>query len=88
MIVKPIHLPPDRLISEALELMSRFHISGIPVTQDGKLVGILTNRDLKYEEDLTQKIGDVMTKDNLVTAYPGITLDEAKKILHQKNKVR
>ena len=83
MIVKPIHLPPDRLISEALELMAQFHISGIPVTQDGKLVGILTNRDLKYEENLSQKIGDVMTKDNLVTAHPGITLDEAKKILHQ-----
>jgi len=83
MIVKPIHLPPDRPIREALELMERFHISGIPVTQDGKLVGILTNRDLKYEEDLSQKIGDVMTKDNLVTAYPGITLDEAKKVLHQ-----
>jgi len=83
MIVKPIHLPPDRPIREALELMERFHISGIPVTQDGKLVGILTNRDLKYEEDLSQKIGDVMTKDNLVTANPGITLDEAKKVLHQ-----
>jgi IMP dehydrogenase len=83
MIVKPIHLPPDRLISEALEMMARFHISGIPVTQDGKLVGILTNRDLKYEEDLSQKIGDVMTKDNLVTAHEGITLEEAKKILHQ-----
>jgi len=83
MIVKPIHLPPDRLISEALELMARFHISGIPVTQDGKLVGILTNRDLKYEEDLSQKIGDVMTKDNLITTQEGITLDEAKKILHQ-----
>ena len=83
MIVKPIHLPPDRLISEALEMMARFHISGIPVTQDGKLVGILTNRDLKYEEDLSQKIGDVMTKDNLVTTQEGITLDEAKKILHQ-----
>ncbi len=83
MIVKPIHLPPDRLISEALELMARFHISGIPVTEDGKLVGILTNRDLKYEEDLSQKIGDVMTKDNLITTHEGITLDEAKKILHQ-----
>ena len=83
MIVKPIHLPPDRLISEALELMARFHISGIPITQDGKLVGILTNRDLKYEEDLSQKIRDVMTKDNLITTHEGITLDEAKKVLHQ-----
>ena len=83
MIVKPIHLPPDRLISEALELMARFHISGIPVTENGKLVGILTNRDLKYEEDMSQRIGDVMTKDNLVTTQEGITLEEAKKILHQ-----
>ncbi|MBD3184593.1 IMP dehydrogenase [Candidatus Poribacteria bacterium] len=83
MIVKPIHLPPDKPISEALALMTRFHISGIPVTKNGKLVGILTNRDLKYEEDLTQMIGDVMTKDNLITAHEGITLEEAKKILHQ-----
>jgi IMP dehydrogenase len=83
MIVKPIHLPPDRPISDALELMARFHISGVPVTQDGKLVGILTNRDLKYEEDLSKTIGEAMTKDNLVTTHEGITLDEAKKILHQ-----
>jgi len=83
MIVKPIHLPPDRPISDALELMARFHISGIPVTQDGKLVGILTNRDLRYEEDLTKKIGDVMTKENLITAREGITLEEAKRVLHQ-----
>jgi len=83
MIVKPIHLPPDKPISEALELMERFHISGIPVTRNGKLVGILTNRDLKYEENLSQTIGDVMTKENLVTTQEGITLEEAKKILHQ-----
>jgi IMP dehydrogenase len=83
MIVKPIHLPPDKPLSEALELMARFHISGIPVTQDGKIVGILTNRDLKYEEDFTRKIGDVMTKENLITAKEGVTLEEAKKILHQ-----
>ena len=83
MIVKPIHLPPDKCISEALKEMARFHISGIPVTEKGKLVGILTNRDLKYEEDLSKKIGDVMTKDNLVTANEGITLEEAKKVLHQ-----
>jgi len=83
MIVKPIHLPPDKPISEALEQMARFHISGIPVTQDGKLVGILTNRDLRFEEDFSRKIGDVMTKDNLVTAKEGITLEEAKKVLHQ-----
>jgi IMP dehydrogenase len=83
MIVKPIHLPPDKPISEALELMARFHISGIPVTQNGKLVGILTNRDLRYEEDLSRKIGDIMTKDKLVTAKKGVTLEEAKKVLHQ-----
>jgi len=83
MIVKPIHLPPDRPVSEALELMARFRISGIPVTQDGKLVGILTNRDLKYHEDISQKIGEVMTKENLITANEGVTLEEAKKILHQ-----
>jgi IMP dehydrogenase len=83
MIVKPIHLPPDKPISEAFDLMARFHISGIPVTKDGKLVGILTNRDLRYEEDLTRLIGDVMTKENLVTAREGVTLEEAKKVLHQ-----
>ena len=83
MIVKPIHLPPDKPISEALELMARFHISGIPVTQNGKLVGILTNRDLRYEEELSRKIGDIMTKDNLITASEGVTLEEAKKVLHQ-----
>lgn len=83
MIVKPIHLPPDKPISEALDLMAKFHISGIPVTQEGKLVGILTNRDLRYEDDLTKKIGDVMTKTDLITAREGITLEEAKKILHQ-----
>ena len=83
MIVKPIHLPPDRPVRDALELMARFHISGIPVTKDGKLVGILTNRDLKYHEDMSQMIGEVMTKDNLITASEGVTLEEAKKILHQ-----
>lgn len=86
MIVKPIHLPPDKPISEALKLMAQFHISGIPVTENGKLVGILTNRDLKYEEDLSQKISDVMTKDKLITTREGITLDAAKAILH-KNRI-
>jgi len=63
--------------------MQRFHISGLPVTRDGKLVGILTNRDLRFEKRLDRTVADVMTRERLVTAQPGITLDEAKEILHR-----
>jgi len=82
-ISDPIYLSPENLIREALVLMERYRISGIPVTVGGKLVGILTNRDLRFERDFNKKIGDVMTKENLVTAPVGTTLDQAKEILRQ-----
>jgi len=81
MIVDPVTLGPDRPISEALDLMARYHISGVPVTEDGKLVGILTNRDVCFETDLTQRVSDLMTKDALVTAPVGTTLEQAQEIL-------
>jgi IMP dehydrogenase len=84
MIVDPITLPPDRPIREALDVMARYHISGIPITEaDGSLAGILTNRDLRFEDDLSRPIHELMTKENLITVPVGTTLDEAKKILHR-----
>jgi IMP dehydrogenase len=83
MIVDPVTVTPEQPLTEALEVMKRFHISGLPVTRDGKLVGILTNRDLRFEKRFDKTVGDVMTKERLVTARPGITLDEAKEILHR-----
>ncbi len=85
-ISDPIYLSPDSPISEALVLMERYRISGVPVTENGKLVGILTNRDLRFEKDFNQQVGKVMTKNNLVTAPVGTTLEQAKEIL-QKHKV-
>ena len=82
MIVDPITIEPERKISEALEVMSRYRISGIPVTKDGKLVGILTNRDLRFETRYELPISEVMTKENLITVPVGTTLEEAQKILH------
>jgi IMP dehydrogenase len=83
-IVDPVFLHPDNSLRDALEMMERYHISGVPIVQDGgRLVGILTNRDLKFEENFDQPIRNVMTKDNLVTAPVGTTLEEAKRILHQ-----
>ena len=83
MIVDPITIHPDKLISDALELMQRFRISGVPVTKDGKLVGILTNRDLRFETRFDLPISEVMTKDHLITVPIGTTLEEAEKILHK-----
>ncbi len=83
MIVDPITMDPDQKIFEALELMEKYRISGVPITKDGKLVGILTNRDLRFETKLDQPIRNVMTKDMLVTVPPGTTLEEAKYHLHQ-----
>lgn len=80
-ISDPIYLSPESSINEALVLMERYRISGVPVTENGKLVGILTNRDLRFEKNFNQKIGNVMTKSNLVTAPVGTTLEEAKGIL-------
>ena len=86
MIVDPITMNPEQKIYEALEVMERYRISGVPIVKGRKLVGILTNRDLRFEEDLYQKIEKVMTKENLVTAPIGITLEESKKLLH-KNRI-
>ncbi len=86
MIVDPVTLPPEKMIGEALEVMKKFSISGIPVTKRGKLLGILTNRDLRFEKDLSKKIGEVMTKKNLITVPEGTTLEQAKEILH-KNRI-
>jgi IMP dehydrogenase len=84
MITDPVTVRPDQPIHEALEIMRRYEISGLPVTRDGgELVGILTNRDLRFEKRLDRKVSEVMTKDNLVTARPGVTLEEAKEILHE-----
>jgi inosine-5'-monophosphate dehydrogenase len=80
-ITDPFFLSPEHTLRDADELMGRFRISGVPITVNGKLVGIITNRDLKFEEDYNKKISECMTKDNLVTAPEGITLEEAKKIL-------
>ncbi|GIW42941.1 MAG: inosine-5'-monophosphate dehydrogenase [Candidatus Binatia bacterium] len=82
MILDPVTVGPDQPIADALEIMRRYNISGLPVTQNGYLVGILTNRDLRFEKRLDRKVREVMTKDNLVTAHPGIGLEEAKEILH------
>src|SRR6266704_3514838 len=84
MIVEPVTLPPDALVSDALELMATYHISGVPITDhDGVLVGILTNRDLRFENDATQPVSALMTSRNLVTAPVGTTLGEAEEILHR-----
>jgi len=86
MILKPIYMAPDANIGEAISVMDKYHISGIPVVDNDKLVGILTNRDLRFETNLKLKIKEVMTKENLVTAPIGTTLELAEKIL-QKHKI-
>ena len=87
MIVNPITLSPKHRIHEALELMAHYRISGVPVTEDGskegRLVGILTNRDLRFETNTQQAVADVMTKEHLITVPVGTTLDEAREILHR-----
>ncbi len=83
-IVDPFYLSPDNTLEEADQLMGKFKISGVPVTVDGKLVGIFTNRDLRFESDLSKKLGECMTKENLVTAPEGTTLEEAAVILQKK----
>jgi len=84
MIVDPVTITPDQPISAALELMQRYRISGVPVTRpDGHLVGILTNRDLRFEDRFDLPVGDVMTKDNLITVAVGTTLEDAEHILHR-----
>lgn len=83
MIANPITLPPDRPLTEALEVMKRFSISGIPITEGSRLVGILTNRDLRFQRNLEVSIGEVMTKDRLITVPENTTLEQAEEILHQ-----
>jgi IMP dehydrogenase len=83
MISEPITITPEQKISDAQEIMNKFHISGLPVTQNGKLVGILTNRDLRFEKRLDRRVSEVMTKERLVTVKPGVNLDDAKELLHQ-----
>ena len=86
MITDPITLGPDQLVDEALDLMAKYSISGVPITVDGKLVGILTNRDLRFEDNVNQPIRNIMTKENLVTTTVGTTLEQAKSIL-QKHRI-
>src|SRR6185436_18276088 len=83
MIVDPVTVHPDQPIAQALEIMQQYRISGLPVTRDGKLVGILTNRDLRFEKRTDRTVREVMTSERLITAKPGITLEEAKEILHR-----
>ncbi|MBN1571102.1 MAG: IMP dehydrogenase [Acidobacteria bacterium] len=83
MIVNPITMSPDQKIHEAMEVMKRYKISGLPITSNGKLVGILTNRDLRFETRLNINISELMTKDNLITVPVGTTLEEAESILHR-----
>jgi IMP dehydrogenase len=83
MIVDPVTIGPDQLIADALQVMRRYKISGVPVTRDKKLVGILTNRDLRFETRTDIPVGDVMTKDDLITVPVGTTLEEAELILHK-----
>lgn len=83
MIVDPVTMEPEQPIQDALDVMARFRISGVPVVKDGKLVGILTNRDLRFESDFRQPISNRMTKENLITVPVGTTLEDAEKILHK-----
>ena len=83
MIVDPVTMSPDAKVSDALEVMRKYKISGVPITKNGKLVGILTNRDLRFESRFDIPISKVMTKENLITVPVGTTLEEAEKILHE-----
>ncbi len=84
MIVEPVTLGPDQPVAAALAVMERYHISGVPITdEEGKLVGILTNRDLRFIQNTEQTISDVMTRERLITAPTGTTLEQASEILHQ-----
>ncbi len=85
-ITDPFSLSPEHTLQDADNLMAKFRISGVPITENGKLVGIITNRDLKFEEDFSKKIKESMTSEELITAREGITLEEAKKILAKARK--
>jgi IMP dehydrogenase len=83
MIVDPVTLPPSATIGEAHAIMARFHISGVPITEDGRLVGILTNRDLRFEDTMSRRVSEVMTREKLVTTPVGTSLEEARLILQR-----
>jgi IMP dehydrogenase len=83
MIVDPVTIHPEQLVHEVMALMQKYRISGVPVTKGDQLVGIVTNRDLRFETNLDRKVADVMTKDNLVTVSEGINLEESKQLLHK-----
>ncbi len=83
MIVDPVTVDPDQKISDVLELMAKYRISGVPVVKNGRLMGIITNRDLRFETNFDLNASEVMTKDNLITAPVGISLEASKKLLHQ-----
>jgi IMP dehydrogenase len=83
MIVDPVTIHPDQKVAEVLTLMEQYRISGVPVVKGDQLVGIVTNRDLRFESDMGKKVSEVMTKDRLVTVTEGISLEESKKLLHQ-----
>ena len=84
MIIDPITINPEEKISEVLNIMKKYKISGVPVVKKGNLMGIITNRDLRFETNLDKRVEDVMTKDNLATAPVGTTLEESKSILHER----
>ena len=86
MIVDPVTISPDLSVRQAMEIMAKYRISGLPVTRGTQLVGILTNRDLRFEKNLNQSVNDAMTKENLVTVPVGTTLEEAERIL-QKHRI-
>ncbi|MCD4788298.1 MAG: IMP dehydrogenase [Desulfobacterales bacterium] len=83
MIIDPVTINPDQPVHEVLELMKEYRISGLPVTKGDQLVGIVTNRDLRFETNMEKKVSEVMTKENLVTVSEGITLEDSKKLLHK-----
>jgi len=83
MIVDPVTIHPDQKVYEVLQLMQQYRISGVPVTKGDQLVGIVTNRDLRFETDLEKKVSEVMTEDNLITVSEGITLEDSKSLLHE-----
>lgn len=85
-ITDPFHLSPDKKLQDALDLMSKYRISGVPITVEGKLVGIITNRDIVFEDDYSKKISELMTEENLITAPANTTINEAKEIL-KKHKI-
>ncbi len=83
MIIDPVTISPDRPVEDVLKVMTRYRISGVPVTEGDRLVGIVTNRDLRFETNLNRPVSEVMTKENLVTVPEGISLEESKKLLHE-----